>query len=76
MKSLFISRGKDVHIIKNSNLQKRAAYVNSLVYKEKNQAEENIKFMMSTINTFHSNTCPAELNDQIYDLHSLTSKYQ
>ena len=75
MKFLFISRGKDVHIIKNSNLKKRAAYVNSLV-QEKTQAEENIMFMMSTINVFHSNTCPAELNDQIYDLHSLTRKYQ
>ena len=76
MKFLFISRVKDVHTIKNSNLKKRAAYVTSLVHKEKTQAEENIKFMMSTINKFHSNTCPAELNDQIYDLHSLTSKYQ
>ena len=75
MKFLIISRGKDVHIIKNSNLKKRAAYVNSLL-QEKTQAEENIMFMMSTINVFHSNTCPSELNDQIYDLHNLTSKYQ
>ena len=56
-------------IQQKSNLKKRAAYVNSLVYKEKTQAEENIKFMMSTINEFHSNTSPAELNAQIYDLH-------
>ena len=49
MKFLFISRVKDVHTIKNSNLQKRAAYDNSLVYKEKTQAEENIKFMMNTM---------------------------
>ena len=76
MKFLFISRGKDVHIIKNSNLKKRAAYVTSLVHKEKTRAEENIMFMMSTINVFHSNTCSAELNDQIYDLHNLTRKYQ
>ena len=76
MKFLFISRGKDIHIIKNSNLKKRAAYVTSLVHKEKTQAEENIMFTMSTINVFHSNTCPAELNDQIYDLHNLTREYQ
>ena len=49
MKFLFISRGKDVHVIKNSNLKKRAAYVTSLVHKEKTQAEENIKFMMNTM---------------------------
>ena len=74
MKFLFISRGRVVHTIKNSNLKNRAAYVTSLVHKEKTQEEENIMFMMSTINVFHSNTCPAELNDQIYDLHNLMRK--